>query len=64
MSILPDFLRIKNVPTVSWSSDRPLNFKPKIKTLFFLVLGLTIFGFGESLLIHSAIGLSPWVVLA
>ena len=64
MNILPDFLRIKNVPTVSWSSDRPLNFKPKIKTLFFLVIGLTIFGFGESLLIHSAIGLSPWVVLA
>ena len=64
MSILPEFLRIKNVPTVSWSSDQPLNFKPKIKTLFFLVLGLTIFGFGESLLIHSAIGLSPWVVLA
>ena len=64
MSILPEFLRIKNVPTVTWSSDRPLNFKPKLITLFFLVLGLTIFGFGESLLIHSAIGLSPWVVLA
>ena len=64
MSILPDFLRIKNVPIVSWSSDRPLNFKPRIKTLFFLVLGLVFFGFGESLLIHSAIGLSPWVVLA
>ena len=64
MSILPEFLRIKNVPAVSWSSDRPLNFKPKIKTLFFLILGLTIFGFGESLLIHSSIGLSPWVVLA
>jgi uncharacterized membrane protein YczE len=64
MSILPDFLRIKNVPIVSWSSNRPLNFKPRIKTLFFLVLGLVFFGFGESLLIHSAIGLSPWVVLA
>ena len=64
MSILPEFLRIKNVPIVSWSSVHPLNFKPKIKTLFFLVFGLTLFGFGESLLIHSAIGLSPWVVLA
>ena len=64
MSFLPEFLRIKNVPTVSWSSDRPLNFKPKVKTLFFLILGLTLFGFGESLLIHSTIGLSPWVVLA
>jgi uncharacterized membrane protein YczE len=64
MNIFPEFLRIKSVPTVEWSSDHPLNSKPKIKTLFFLMLGLTIFGFGESLLIHSTIGLSPWVVLA
>jgi uncharacterized membrane protein YczE len=59
-----NFLKIKNVPTVKWSSDRPLNFKPRIKTLFYLVLGLVIFGFGESLLIHSMIGLSPWLVFA
>jgi uncharacterized membrane protein YczE len=59
-----NFLKIKNVPTVLWSSDRPLNFKPRFKTLIYLVLGLIIFGFGESLLIHSMIGLSPWLVLA
>jgi len=59
-----DFLKIKKIPTVKWSSDHPLNFKPRIKTLFYLVLGLVIFGFGESLLIHSMIGLSPWLVLA
>ena len=59
-----DFLKIKNIPTVKWSSDHPLNFKPRIKTLFYLVLGLVIFSFGESLLIHSMIGLSPWLVLA
>jgi uncharacterized membrane protein YczE len=59
-----NFLKIKNVPTVKWISDRPLNFKPNVKTLFYLVLGLAIFGFGESLLIHSMIGLSPWLVLA
>ena len=58
------FLKIKNIPTTQWSSDRPLIFKPKIKTLFYLVFGLTIFGFGESLLIHSMIGLSPWLVFA
>ena len=58
------FLKIKNIPTTQWSSYRPLNFKPKIKTLFYLVFGLTIFGFGESLLIHSMIGLSPWLVFA
>ena len=27
-------------------------------------MGLSLFGFGESLLIHSTIGVSPWTVLA
>ena len=64
MSILPEFLKIKKVPSVGWSSNQPLNFRPRIKTLLFLILGLTFFGFGESLLIHSTIGVSPWTVLA
>ncbi|MDA9687731.1 YitT family protein [Candidatus Pelagibacter sp.] len=58
------FLSIKNVPKVSWSSDKPLNFKPKISTSFFLCLGLSLFGLGEGLLIVSATGASPWSVLA
>ena len=58
------FLSIKNVPKVSWSSNKPLNLKPKISTLFFLCLGLTLFGLGEGLLIVSASGASPWSVLA
>ena len=58
------FLSIKNVPKVSWSSDKPLNLKPKISTLFFLCFGLTLFGLGEGLLIVSAAGASPWSVLA
>ena len=58
------FLSIKNVPKVSWSSDKPLNLKPKISTFFFLCLGLTLFGLGEGLLIVSFIGASPWSVLA
>ena len=58
------FLSIKNVPNVSWSSKKPLNFKPKISTLFFLSFGLTLFGLGEGLLIVSAAGASPWSVLA
>ena len=58
------FLSIKNVPKVSWSSDKPLNLKPKISTLFFLCFGLTLFGLGEGLLIVSAAGASPWRVLA
>ncbi len=58
------FLSIKNVPKVSWSSDKPLNIKPKITTFFFLCFGLTLFGLGEGLLIVSAAGASPWSVLA
>ena len=58
------FLSIKNVPKVSWSSNKPLNLKPKISTFFFLCLGLTLFGLGEGLLIVSFTGASPWSVLA
>ena len=58
------FLKIKNIPNVSWSSNSPLNFKPKLKTFFFLCLGLVIFGFGSSLLIHASIGNAPWVIFA
>ena len=58
------FLYIKNVPKVSWSSDKPLNLKPKISSLFFLCIGLTLFGVGEGVLIVSAAGASPWSVLA
>ena len=58
------FLSLKNIPKVSWSSERPLNLKPKISTFFFLCLGLTLFGLGEGLLIVSFTGASPWTVLA
>ena len=58
------FLKIKNIPKVHWSSEKPLNLKPKISTFFFLCLGLTLFGLGEGLLIVSFAGASPWSVLA
>ena len=58
------FLSIKNVPKVSWSSEKPFNFKPKISTFLFLCFGLTLFGLGEGLLIVSLTGASPWSVLA
>ena len=58
------FLKIKNIPKVSWSSDRPYNLRPKFSTLFFLCFGLTLFGLGEGLLIVSLTGASPWSVLA
>jgi len=58
------FLSIKNIPKVSWSSEKPLNFKPKVSTFLFLCFGLTLFGLGEGLLIVSFTGASPWTVLA
>tara|TARA_B100001939_G_scaffold327388_1_gene321734 strand:- start:160 stop:813 length:654 start_codon:yes stop_codon:yes gene_type:complete len=58
------FLSIKKIPIVSWSSKKPLNLKPKLSSVFFLILGLTLFGLGEGLLIVSSSGASPWSVLA
>jgi len=57
------FLKIKNIPKLSWSSKSSTNFKPKLETLLYLCLGLILFGFGEGLLIVSGIGASPWNVL-
>ena len=58
------FLKIKKIPKVHWSSEKPFNFKPKFSTFFFLCFGLTLFGLGEGLLIVSFTGASPWSVLA
>ena len=55
---------ISSVPIVSWSSVKPNNFKPNFKTFFFLCLGLFIFGLGESVLVVSEYGVTPWTVLA
>jgi len=58
------FLKIKNIPKVDWSSEKPYNFKPKFSTIFFCCFGLMLFGLGEGLLIVSFTGASPWSVLA
>ena len=58
------FLKIKKIPKVNWSSDKPYNFKPKFSTFFFLCFGLTMFGLGEGVLFDSFTGASPWSVLA
>ena len=64
MKLLTIFRLIKNIPKSSWSSKKPLNIKPKIKTLLFLIFGLFLFGLGETLLLASGAGVSPWTVLA
>lgn len=58
------FLSVKNIPSLSWSSQRPLNLLPRITTLGYLLLGLLLFGLGEAVLIAAGAGVSPWTVLA
>jgi len=55
---------VKKVPVLSWSSPTPYHLRPKLLTFFYLSLGLVLFGLGESLLIASSAGVSPWTVLA
>lgn len=49
---------------MSWSSSHPLNFRPEPMTALMLVLGLSLFGVGEALMIAANFGVSPWIVLA
>ena len=64
MKILLLIFSLKKIPTLSWSSFDELNFKPRIITLLYLVIGLILFGLGETMLITANAGVSPWTVLA
>ena len=55
---------IKSVPITSWSARKPDIIFPKFRTFFFLCLGLFLFGLGESVLVVSLNGVTPWTVLA
>ena len=56
-------LTLKKIPVLHWSSDFEYNLRPKKLTIFYLILGLILFGVGEALLITANIGVSPWFVL-
>ena len=64
MKILVLIFSLKKVPTLSWSSFDALNLKPRIITLLYLIIGLILFGLGETMLIAANVGVSPWTVLA
>ena len=64
MRFLRRIFTIKEVPSVSWSSDFPLNSKPRSYTVIMLITGLFFFGVGEAIIIGSGSGVSPWTVLA
>ena len=52
----------RTIPRTPWTSDH----RWKINPLRFVVLlfGLSLFGFGESLIVKAGLGNSPWVVFA
>ena len=64
MNLLKTIFSIKTIPIILWSSSYPLNYKPRPKTVFYLVLGLFLFGLGDAIIIGSGAGVSPWTVLA
>ena len=64
MRFLSRIFSIKAVPSLSWSSEFPLNTKPRLTTMIMLIIGLFLFGLGEAIIIGSGSGVSPWTVLA
>jgi uncharacterized membrane protein YczE len=64
MSLKPKFLSVKAVPSLFWSAPKALTLTPPLTSVFFLVIGLTLFGLGEALLVAAGVGVSPWTVLA
>ena len=64
LKLLSKIFLITSVPQTSWSAQEKDFFRPKIKTLSLLCLGLFIFGLGESVLVVSNNGVTPWTVLA
>ncbi len=64
MRLMPKFLSVKEVPSLFWSSPKALTLRPPLVSVLFLVIGLTLFGLGEALLVAASVGVSPWTVLA
>lgn len=52
----------RTVPRTSWTAANQWSISPL--RLLILLFGLSIFGFGEALLIQSTLGNSPWAVLS
>ena len=64
MILKPKFLSVKAVPSLFWSAPKALTLTPPLVSVFFLVIGLILFGLGEALLVAAGVGVSPWTVLA
>ena len=64
MKAVSKIFSLTSVPNLFWSAPTPLSFKPPLRSVLFLFLGLMIFGFGHAILFGSNFGVSPWMVLA
>ena len=63
MSWLMNFLRPhRTIPVTPWTGKGRWDLSPKRVAI--LIFGLTIFGFGDALLVNSLTGNAPWSVLA
>lgn len=57
----------KTIPKTYWRADNEWDLgvsKDDLYRFLILITGLTVFGLGESMLVSSTLGNSPWVVLA
>ena len=59
-----NFLSVKKVPMLFWSSPKAFTLTPSLVSVVLLVIGLVLFGLGEALLIAAGVGVSPWTVFA
>jgi uncharacterized membrane protein YczE len=63
-----NFLRAsKTIPKTSWRAESTwgiTNGNQKLLRFYILIFGLTLFGIGESFLVITSLGNSPWVVLS
>ena len=64
MGSISKIFSLTSVPSLFWSAPTPLSIKPPLLSVIFLLVGLSIFGFGHAILFGSNFGVSPWMVLA
>ena len=59
-----DFLSVKEIPTLFWTSPKPLTIRPPVVSVVILLFGISLFSLGEALLVVAGVGVSPWTVFA
>jgi uncharacterized membrane protein YczE len=59
-----NFLSVKEIPTLFWSSPKPLTIRPPVVSVVILLFGISLFSLGEALLVVAGVGVSPWTVFA